>query len=400
MVYLASGGFWLTLGQVSIAAIAFALSIAFAHFVPKETYGTYRFLLSLFWTLTAFSLTGIPTALARAIAKGEDGAYNESLRLSVIWSFPMALIALGFSGYYFFQGNVTLGWGSLIIAVLGPLMQGAYLYGAFLEGKKAFQTNAVAGIVLNLVPALLLFAAMFISKNPLWYLLAYLAGSVGTAGLISVFVTKRFRNTEKKPGESLFKLGTHFSAMNILGTMSGQIDRLLIYHFLGATQLAVYIFATAMPDQIKSILNGVSTLAFPKFANRPLSEIIPTLQHRIRNFTMVIVIFALAYIVLAPFIFHLFFPAYVESIFYSQLYALTLLAISNVIPIALLQAHAAKRELYIFNVASPAFQILVLLALVAPYGLIGAIVARILGRIFNMTLCNYLMHSYQKRVLI
>lgn len=399
MVYLASGGFWLTLGQVALAGIAFTLSVAFAHFVEKDTYGTYRFLLSLFWTLTAFSLTGLPAAFARAVAQGKDGAYGQAIRLSIIWGWPMVLISFGVAIYYYLQGNFLVASGAVIIGIVGPLMQGAYLYGSFLEGKKAFRTNALAGIVLNAVPAFVLFIAILLSAGPITFLIIYLATNVATGTTISFFVYHRYRTRGAPNDKSLMHLSGHYSLMNILSTLSQQIDRLLVFHYLGAVQLAVYVFATAMPDQIKTVFNGISTLAFPKFANRPLSEIIPTLQHRIRNLTILVTLVAVVYIVLAPFAFHIFFPAYTESIFYSQLYALTLVAISNVIPLALLQAQAAKRELYIFNIASPTFQILTLFILIASYGLIGAIMARILGRAFNVIICNYLMYSYKKRTL-
>jgi len=42
MVYLAHGGFWLTLGQIISSAASFLLAIAFANLLPKETYGTYK----------------------------------------------------------------------------------------------------------------------------------------------------------------------------------------------------------------------------------------------------------------------------------------------------------------------------------------------------------------------
>ena len=232
LMYLTKNASWLTISQISISAFALLTSIAFAHFIPKEVYGSYRYLLSLFWTLTTFSLTGIPTALARAIAKGEDGAYKESIRLSLIWSGPMILISLGLAVYYFAQGNLLLFSGALIIAIIGPLMQPTYLFGSFLEGKRAFRATAIAGIVLNLVPMLALIGTMFVSKNPLSFLAVYLIANAGMAALIWWYIWKKHRPTEHKPTESLFSLGAHFSAMNILAGIAGQIDGLLVFPYL------------------------------------------------------------------------------------------------------------------------------------------------------------------------
>jgi O-antigen/teichoic acid export membrane protein len=394
--YLFTNGFWLTLAQIGIALIAFVLSIAFAHFVTKDTYGTYRYLLSIFWTLTAFSLTGLPVAMARAVARGEDGAYVESFWLSMIWSWPMVLISLGLAGYYYLQGNHLLMIGAIIIAIIGPFMQSTYLFGAFFEGKRAFRANAIAGIILNVVPALALIGAMFLTQDPLIYLAVYLVGNAGTAGVISLVAYFKYKTNSIK-SEKLFTLGGHFSIMNILSTIASQVDRLLVYHYLGAAELAIYVFATAMPDQVKNIFNNVTTLAFPKFANRSLKEIHETLLFRLAGFTGIMTIVAIAYIVVAPLAFHILFPAYASSIGYSQLYALALIPIGNMIPTTALQAHAANRELYIFNILSSLVQIGLLFPAIALYGLLGAVIARIISRTFNLALAQGMLEYRMTR---
>jgi O-antigen/teichoic acid export membrane protein len=396
LIYLTKNTSWLTISQISISLFALLTSIAFAHFIPKEAYGSYRYLLSVFWTLTTFSLTGIPTALARAISKSEDGAYKESIRLSIIWSWPMILISLGLAVYYFAQGNLLLFSGALIIAAIGPLMQPTYLFGSLLEGKRAFRATALAGIVLNLVPMLALIATMFVSQNPLSYLAVYLVANAGTAGVISWYVWKRYRSVEHKPTESLFALGAHFSVMNILAGIAGQIDRLLVFHYLGAIELAVYSFAIALPDQIKAMSNNVATIAFPKFANRPFKEIQETFLHRLGGFTLLMAALAGIYIILAPFAFHILFPAYTEAIWYSQIYALALIPLASIFPATALQAHAANRELYILNIVSSVFQIGILFPAIAYYGLLGAVVARILSRVFNLVLSVTLTTAYAR----
>lgn len=396
LTYLTKNASWLTASQILMSTFALVLSIAFAHFIPKDVYGSYRYLLSLFWTLATFSLTGIPTALARAIAKGEDDAYKESVRLSFIWSWPMILISLGLAAYYLAQGNLLLFGGALIIAILGPLMQPTYLFGSLLEGKRAFRATAVAGVILNFVPLLALIATMFVSHNPLAFLVVYLIANAGTATLISWYAWTHYRAEKRKPTESLFALGAHFSVMNILAGIAGQIDRLLVFHYLGAIELAVYSFAIALPDQIKAMSNNIATIAFPKFANRSFREIQETLAHRLGGFTLLMIALAGVYIVLAPFAFNIFFPAYTEAIWYSQIYALALIPLASIFPTTALQAHAANKELYILNILSSLFQIGILFPAIAYYGLLGAVIARIVSRAFNLLLSVGLTANYAR----
>lgn len=398
--YLLKGGSWLVLGQISISVLAFLVSIAFARYVPKEAYGTYRFLISIFWSLTAFGLSGIPVTLVRAVARGDASAYRKSLTLSLIGSVPMALGSIGFTIYYLVQENLQLAIGCGIIALIGPFMQSAYLYGAFLEGKKAFRQNALSGIVLNLVPTLALGAFMFFTDSPLAFLAAYLGTSVLTGAAISLVVVRALgTKTSAIETDDLRSLGLHMSAMNILFTISQQADKLLVFHSLGPVSLAVYSFAVSIPDQLKAVVGNLETLAFPKFAQRKVEEILPTLGRRLFGFTALVTLLVVAYIVAAPYIFALVFPAYMESVFFSQLYALSLIPVGSVVPVSILQSHAAKRELYIFNTVIPIFQIASLAIGITIFGLMGAIVARIIARVMTLLLSLILLKSYSKRVI-
>ncbi len=400
MVYLAGNGFWLAVGQIVIGLTALGLSSAFAHFVPKDVYGNYRFLLSIFWILTAFSLTGVSVALTRAVARGDRGAYGAALRLSLVWGIPMLLIGLGTSGYYFVNANAMLGWGCLVIALIGPLMQSAYLYGSFLEGKRAFRENAVAGIALNLIPALGIFACMFIIQDPVIFLLLFLGLSVLTGTVISFIVWRWFNTEAKLESTGLASLSGHFSAMNVLNTISQQVDRVLVFHYLGAVDLAIYAFATAIPDQIKGLMNNVATLALPNFMKRTFSKAYATLLYRVLGFMALSGLMVVAYILIIPHVFGLLFPTYLEAVPYSMIYALSLVFVAAIVPVALLEAHAAKRELYIYNTAGPVFQILILFVLVSGYGLLGAVLARIAGRFFYLLLSIILTATYGKRVTV
>ncbi|MBP7741220.1 MAG: oligosaccharide flippase family protein [Candidatus Pacebacteria bacterium] len=396
--YLLKGGVWLVLGQVSISGLAFLASIAFAYYVSKDDYGTYRFLLSVFWSLTAFGLSGVPTALARAIARDDHGAYWHALKLSLLGSIPMAIISFGMSAYYALNANPLLAYGCLAIGILGPFMQAAYLYGAVLEGKKAFRENAVAGILLNLVPTLGLIALMLILHEPVAFLATFLGASVLTGTLISIYTIRKFHiSFTRKTNAEFHSLGLHLSAMNILFTLSQQADKLLIFHALGPVNLAIYTFAVSIPDQLRAILGNLETLSFPKFAKRPVHEILPTLGKKLWGLTGIIILIVICYIVAAPFLFSILFPAYMDSVLISQVYALSLIPVGSVVPLSLLQAHAAKRELYIFNTVIPILQIFTLWMGILFMGLLGAILARVLTRFATMALSLILVKTYALR---
>lgn len=393
MVYLAKGGFWLSFGQIGISVIAFILSITFARYVSKEVYGTYRFLLSLFWTLTAFSFSGLSSAVVRAIAQGKEGAYKQSFKYTIIGSIPMSLIACGISIYHFSHNNSILGFGALLIGILGPFFQLAYLYGSFLEGKKEFRYNSLFGIILNGIPAIALIASTFFVQNSLTFFLIYLLTHILTGSSLCFFTFRKFKpNTIKS--DNLLEVGAHFSAMNILATISAQIDQLLTFHYLGAAQLAIYSFTKAIPDQLLALFNTAPSLAFPKFANRAAHEIAQTFWRKIIGFTLFAGLTSISFYFAAPYIFEYIFPKYIDSIFYTQIYAFALIPIATIIPVTVLQAHTAKRELYIFNIASATFNIVALIILIPKYFILGAVIAKIVSRVFNFALSSFLVSRF------
>lgn len=395
--YLFSGGFWLTLDEAAGAFCLFLLAIAFAHFVPKEDYGTYRFLIAALWTLTAFTMTGLPTAISRAVARGYEGTYRAAFPYSVLWSLPLSAIAIITAGYYFLHNNLIITYGFLIIALLGPFLQVGYLWGAFLIGTKRFHALAIGGFAFAALPALAIYASMLLDPTPLVLLAAYLLGTILCGLSLAAYIIFHYRpNTAIDSGYK--HLGGHFSAMNLLSTVAQQVDKLVVFHFLGGVDLAVYSFATALPEQVKGVFGSVSTLALPKFVARPFAEIRANFWYRLLLFTAMLCVGAIAYMIIAPFIFKLFFPAYSEAIWYSQLYALSLIPIGSALSVTLLQAHTAKRELYILNTLGPILQIGALIILTSWYGLIGAIVARISARVISFILSCTLVEAHWYRV--
>ena len=75
MVYLFHGGFWLTVGQVVTTLSVLALGIVFANVLPKDVYGTYKYLLAIAGIFSLFTLPGMNVALIRAVARGFGGSY-------------------------------------------------------------------------------------------------------------------------------------------------------------------------------------------------------------------------------------------------------------------------------------------------------------------------------------
>ena len=86
VVYLASGSFWNISSQIVSSLCTFFLAIAFAHFISKEAYGQYKFVLSIISIISTFTLSGLGTAVMQSVTKGYEGTLAYAFRKNLRWS--------------------------------------------------------------------------------------------------------------------------------------------------------------------------------------------------------------------------------------------------------------------------------------------------------------------------
>src|SRR3989344_3576832 len=108
MVYLASGGFWLGLGQIVASGSVFLTSIAFANLLAPELYGIYKYVLSVFGMLAITTLFGMDSAVTQSTARGFEGTITPAFKEKMKWGTLGSLASLAIALYYYAQGNMTL----------------------------------------------------------------------------------------------------------------------------------------------------------------------------------------------------------------------------------------------------------------------------------------------------
>lgn len=390
MVYLAKGGFWLTLRHIISFFSSFLLTIAFANLLPKETFGVYKYVLSVCGILTIPTLGGINTAVIQAVARGYEGSLILALKTKIRWGMLGSLASLILAGYYYFQGNTTLAISFLIVAVFLPIMDSFAIYDSLLQGRKLFRISTRYGIISQIISVISLIGAIFFIKNLFLILLAYFAPWTILRFIFLKITLKKFQLNEQKDPQTI-SYGKHLSLMSILPAISQQIDKIFLFHYLGPAQLAIYSFAIAIPSQIKNPIKNLQVLILPKFSEKQTKEINKGIFDKsIRLFAFLSII-TLAYILAAPFIFKVFFPNYIEAVFYSQIFSVSIPFLIVILPFSLLQAKLAKRELYQFNISKSIFQIIILFVLIYYLGIMGAIIAKILAEIYGFLALSFLI---------
>jgi O-antigen/teichoic acid export membrane protein len=179
--------------------------------------------------------------------------------------------------------------------------------------------------------------AVLITQTILGLVIAYFVGKI----LTSIFFyhkTLKDRSYAEKienesavdTGDDTISYGKYLSIIGALGIITGNIDKLFVWHFLGEEELAIYYIALAIPLNIVVLFNIVPKVAFPKFSRNSwdLTERKKILK-KLSFFASSLIIPTLIYILVIPFILPFLFRDYSGSI----APALILAALMPIIPL-------------------------------------------------------------------
>lgn len=398
MLYLAKGGFWLTFGQFASTIIVFILAVAFGNLLKPETYGIYKYVIYLAGILGAFTLTGMNTTVAQAVARGFDGTLKKAFWVQIKWNSILLIIGLITSLYYYLNNNLLLSLSLLVVALLSPILNSANTYTAFLNGKKSFRSSVLFSTITSAISASAVILTLFITKEVFWIILIYFLVNSCVNLFFYIYTASKLPENNKIDNE-VISYGKYLSFVNIITTATSFLDGILVFQFLGVIPLAIYSFAIAPIDQIKGLLKKIPTLVMPKLTSKSLEEIDDLFYQRISQLIIIGLLVSLLYIFFSPYFFRVFFPQYLDSIPISQLYSLIL------IPTIFLNLFGArwqaklnlvpKKILYKLMLAQPLTLIILLFILTPLLGINGVILSRLISATLNIFIDQF----YWKKML-
>ena len=392
--YLVKGGFWSSIDFVVGSILSFILLYIFANFLPQETFGTYKYVLSLVGSLSFVTLTGMNSAVAQAVAKGgNNGILPYAVKLQLKWNFFFTLAAGGFGGYYFLNGNSVLAYVLWFMAIAFPFDILLNTYGPFLVGKKDFKRGTIYGSTTNIIHMSALIVTAFFSDNLFLILVIYILFRIIPNLYFYLKTIRTFKPQPLSQNEKseIFSFAKHLSFVHILSTLAQHLDKIIIFHYAGAVNLAVYGIAASIPDRIRAYFKNIGGVMLPKISGKTIEEIKPVFHKRIWQGILLGLATSLAYILTAPIIFKLFFPAYLESVAFSQIISLALIFIIPATYFAnVVYGQKMMKVIYLSSMGGNAFRIVLYLILGRLWGIWGVILANLslylFGTIYNLIL--------------
>lgn len=384
MVYLTRGGFWISLSQTASSLLSLLLIIAFANLLPKETYGTYRYILSIAGVLNVLTLTSMNSAVSRSVAGGNEGALRAAVRYQLKWNLLMFAGFFALGGYYLIQGDTLFAWSFFILGLFVPATQAFNTYGAYLDGRREFRLASISNIVSVCIYTAGVFATIYFSGEVVWLIAAYALTTFATALYFYRATVRHFKPPLTRSDETI-SYGRQLTLIRFIDPIASQVDKIILAHFWGPTELAIYSLAMAMPSRAMSYIKNWVGLGFPKFVTKTRAELDTMFYRRIIQGISVGTLFALAYIILAPYLFYYLLPKYLESVFYSQILSLSLIfAMPNRYVSLLLVAQKLPRRILVNNVTQTTLKITLYVILGFWGGILGLVIANVLNALISM----------------
>lgn len=381
--YVISGSFFLNISQIASAIGTLILAIGFAHFVSKDTYGTYKYVLSIAALLNSFTLGGLTTSVLRSSAAGYQGSLPQNAKRYLRYGIVVLVVGCGLAIYYALRQNGAIAFGVALASCALPLIGATGLFDSYLQGTRRFRVSAMISIALTIFQTAALFACILLGATIAVLITVYfLTLAIGTSGAY-LFVMRSY--DIRDDGHSIpedHSFGLHLSAQSIITAAAAQVDQILIFHLFGAAALALYAFAIAIPEQSKGFIKNFNNLALARYAGSVPSR--SSLLYKTFLLAVFVTVCVVLYIIVAPFIFSFLFPAYRAAVPYSQAYALSLIFVSSVLPQAALQARNDTRGLYYTTIVGAVGQTVGILGLGLLFGIWGVVAGRILGRFITL----------------
>ncbi len=278
--YFGSGAFWLLLAQITNFISALVLTIVLAKYMDAEAFGNYKFALYAIAVLSVFSLPGMNTAATRSISKGAVLNMDKLLFKKMQTALWGSAIAMGISMYFIYTSQPEYVNIFLIIAVLLPFYDSFYLYSSYLKGKLNFKILSLSNISSRIFQTLTVLFLLFFTNNFNIIFTGY-ATSFILAQLIFYCISRRnFKSqtlndsTELKNDEdnSVVKYAYQLFTVNILGQVFENLDKILIWYFMGAKTLAIYVILLSIPLSIIRFITPLSELIVPKISRVKLTR--------------------------------------------------------------------------------------------------------------------------------
>jgi len=264
-----------------------------------------------------------------------------------------------------------------VFMLLIPLLTTANILNASLEALGEFTlVNHIRYLSPLFTLGALIIAVVTRHLTPFTAALAYGLPSIPASIWMLSYLWPRLQPSVrefKKSSQQLLHYGVRSYGIDLLGTLSNQIDQIIVVGLLQPASLGTYVVALSSSRLINIFQSSVVTVLFPRIAARPLDEIVTVVGQVVRVCTIVTGLSGICLVILGPVLFQWLYGAeFLDAI--PVFYVLVLEIIISGVVWILAQAFMAARHPGIVTLLQSiglGFNIPLMLILIPKFGLLG-----------------------------
>lgn len=265
----------------------------------------------------AFTMTlGLPIALRYYLKRNpeqESEIFSATLVLGTILGIVAAIAGILFIPQWLTQYSPEVIRYAQWFMVLSPIIMLTTIYTAALEADYNFKTANQAQYLQPLT-TLVILTGLAVSDNltPFTAVIAYAFPSLPIFFWLSRCVWQRFRprlSGLRKSYQRLMSYGLRAYGIDLIGTLSVQVDQALVINLLAPEAMGKYVISLSLSRMLNLFQHSIVTVLLPKTAARPIAEVVAVTGMAVRISTALTTMAAAILFIVGPMLLKLLYGA-------------------------------------------------------------------------------------------
>lgn len=388
---------WAIVNQIVLSIGAFGTIVILSRFLNRDIFGEIRYIAAVLAILSFFSLPGANSIVIQSASTIGKKRVMQLIRNQFQWGLIATAGALLFALFYFLRGNMGLGYGFLVGGFFAPIANLYQMPGHILAGLRRFKhktfvdTAILSAIILGAILGTLL------TRNIPGTLLFYF-GIQSVATLIFLLhALKKVPESDTAETSEVLDI-THSRQLTIFQapfTFLPALEKVFIYLLLGPGSLAIFTIAVLPIEHMRSAFRSLLQFsALPHFEDE--TKITLSLKKWLVTASALTVGGIIVLVIFTKIILPIFFPQYIEAIRFSFILILAILPVPlQILTLALIASRKIK-DLFLYYGSLTMVNIVTFLAFIPLFGLMGAVVAKILTEFLTAALLGIFYKNSKK----
>lgn len=333
---LAGDSSWSIFSQAVVVLVNIGTVYLLANLLSPNDYGQFKLITTWLAIAVGVGYTGYTYTLPQQLARGQNYNLPNIFKKTFLKSLPTFLGLFIISLYYLYNQNFNLGSGFFFGAFLAPVLCTSTIVNLYYMGKRNFKMFALTQNFVDIVQLAAISLLAYFSHNFVFIISLYFIFTL-LANVLVIFKTvnddKKYKSAAKfqdlskqeiiPEEDKLTKMRSKLNISAIVFGFVNQIDKLLIFHFLGAVPLAIYSIVTAISDQARTPIKAISSAIFPRMSSDTFTK--KKLYAVYLLMTSVCILIYIFLLITYPLIFKYVFPKYQDYVHYANLFSLTII---------------------------------------------------------------------------